>query len=143
MEIMNTLLFKIYCTNYINTHYSCLIMQTKIIFLILLLTVLSACSAETQPQIKENKGVSAGGENAYVRINNFKFVPKELHVKTGTTVTWKNDDSAPHNVVSSDGTLQSPNLQKGDSWSHTFNEKGEFNYICSIHPVMQGKVIVN
>ncbi|WP_232216907.1 plastocyanin/azurin family copper-binding protein [Methanohalobium evestigatum] len=36
----------------------------------------------------------------------------------------------------------SPNLQQGDSFSHTFDEEGTYDYICTIHPYMEGAVTV-
>ena len=58
-----------------------------------------------------------------VTIQGFKFSPSTLTIKVGSTVTWTNMDSAPHNVKSSDGTLDSPDLSRGQSWSFTFTEQ--------------------
>lgn len=85
-----------------------------------------------QPQI--NVGVNT------VIIKNFAFSPGTLTVKQGTKVTWTNQDSAPHKIKSD--TFNSSNLNNGDAFSYTFNSKGSFDYICSIHPSMSGKIIV-
>ncbi len=77
-----------------------------------------------------------------VQIQGFKFLPQELKIKAGTKVTWINMDSAPHNVRSSDKILNSPDLSEGDSWPYTFIKPGVYNYICSIHPSMKAKIIV-
>jgi hypothetical protein len=64
-------------------------------------------------------------------------------VPAATTVTWTNQDTAPHTVTSEgSGPLDSPNLQKGDSWSFTFTTPGTYAYYCAVHPDMKGPVTV-
>jgi plastocyanin len=75
-----------------------------------------------------------------VNIQNFAFSPATLTVKKGTAVTWTNSDSAPHQIKSD--TFNSGQLSKGQSFSFTFNDTGTFDYSCSIHPSMTGKIIV-
>jgi amicyanin len=77
---------------------------------------------------------------ATVSISDFDFNPANTRVLAGSTVTWTNNDSAPHNVVG--GPLHSPTLSRGQSWSYTFSAPGTYSYICSIHPEMRGSVIV-
>ncbi|MFA6503459.1 MAG: cupredoxin domain-containing protein [Patescibacteria group bacterium] len=68
------------------------------------------------------------------------FVPSSMTVKKGTTVTWTNQDSATHSVKS-DG-FQSENLSYNQSYSHTFNATGSFQYNCGLHPSMVGTINV-
>ena len=75
-----------------------------------------------------------------VQLVNFSFNPKILRVKVGDTVRWENQDSALHDVVSD--TFSSSPFPKGDTFSYTFNQAGEFSYLCSLHPIMTGKIIV-
>jgi len=79
---------------------------------------------------------------AVVKIQGFAFSPAETSVKQGGTVVWVNEDSVPHTVTG--GTVfSSPTLAKGENYSHTFTEPpGEYDYSCSIHPSMHGKIIV-
>lgn len=80
-----------------------------------------------------------------VSIDNFIFGSgTPLTVPRGTKVTWTNKDDDPHTVTSdSDPKLfKSPALDTDESFSFTFNEAGTFRYFCSIHPRMQGTVIV-
>jgi plastocyanin len=77
-----------------------------------------------------------------VQIDNFSFTPKEITVAKGTTVTWINHDDVPHTVVSAGGPFRSKALDTDESYSYTFKDEGNFNYFCSVHPVMTGKVIV-
>ncbi|MFQ5886404.1 MAG: plastocyanin/azurin family copper-binding protein, partial [Anaerolineae bacterium] len=37
---------------------------------------------------------------------------------------------------------ESPRLNKGDSWSYTFDVAGTFDYICGLHPSMKGQIII-
>ncbi len=83
----------------------------------------------------------AAGAGA-VTIKDFAFDPGDLTVAKGTTVTWKNDDSATHRIKSGDGSFDSKDLKNGDSFEHTFDTAGSFDYICGIHPSMKGKITV-
>ncbi|HVT63718.1 MAG TPA: cupredoxin family copper-binding protein [Mycobacteriales bacterium] len=79
-----------------------------------------------------------------VTISGFAFHPSTLTVKAGTKVTFVQQDAVPHDVAGS-GTsafIHSPTLMKGQSYTVTFSKPGTYNYICSIHPRMQAKVIV-
>lgn len=88
-------------------------------------------STQTQPQTYS------------VEIKNFAFAPSTLNVKVGDTVTWTNMDSASHTVTSdSGGELASSSLSRGGTYSHTFTQAGTFEYHCSFHSGMSGKVIV-
>jgi amicyanin len=78
-----------------------------------------------------------------VRIDNFAFAPANIVVDAGTTVTWTNYDSVGHTVTSDDGDeLDSPLFGKNKTFSHTFDEPGEYAYHCAPHPYMKGLVTV-
>jgi amicyanin len=85
-------------------------------------------------------GISSAS-TVHVSISNFQFQPSEVTIHKGDTVTWTNMDSVAHDVKFKDS--ESPNLNKGASYSQTFDDTGTFGYICDIHPYMKGKVIVN
>jgi len=80
-----------------------------------------------------------------VKIENFAFSPAELTIKAGSKVTWTNFDSTPHAIVSDsggDGGIGSGMLEKGVAYGFVFEQPGVYNYHCSIHTSMRGKVIV-
>jgi plastocyanin len=79
---------------------------------------------------------------AAVQIDNFHYTPPTLVVAPGTTVTWKNDDDSPHSVREKDGKFKSAALDTDDTFSQTFATPGEYEYFCSIHPYMTGKIVV-
>ena len=74
-------------------------------------------------------------------IDNFTFTPQKLTVKVGDTVTWTNGDDIPHTVTST-GHFRSKALDTGDKFTYTFTTPGTFQYFCSLHPQMQGSVVV-
>ncbi|QPF86924.1 cupredoxin family copper-binding protein [Bradyrhizobium genosp. L] len=76
-----------------------------------------------------------------VHIDNFVFVPAQLEVKPGTTVTWTNRDDIPHTVVCA-GKFRSKTMDTDGSFSFTFTEAGEYKYFCSLHPHMTGSIKV-
>jgi amicyanin len=77
-----------------------------------------------------------------VQIDNFSFTPPTLTVHPGTTVTWVNKDDVPHTVTSTDKKFQSRALDTDERFSFTFPAAGTYDYFCSVHPHMTGKVIV-
>jgi len=116
--------------------------MNKTVIVILLTLIIIGCTSQQATTSEDKKGVSAGGDEANVRIKGLKFVPQNLNVKVGTTVTWRNEDHVPHNIESSDGTLQSPNLEQGETWSFKFTQPGTYEYICGLHQSMKGSVKV-
>ncbi|MEZ0349633.1 cupredoxin family copper-binding protein [Mycobacterium sp. pR1184] len=85
---------------------------------------------------------SAPASGNQVTIDGFAFAPATLKVSVGTTVTWINRDEEPHTVAASDGSFHSPGMGTGASFTHTFSTAGTFDYVCSIHPMMHGTVVV-
>jgi plastocyanin len=77
-----------------------------------------------------------------VNIDNFAFTPKELTVKAGTTIAFRNRDDIPHSVVGSEGEFHSKALDTDDSFSFTFAKAGTYGYSCGLHPRMQGRIVV-
>ena len=79
---------------------------------------------------------------AEVKIDNFVFGPAAITVPVGTTVTWINRDDIPHTAVSTDKMFKSKVLDTDEKFSFTFSKPGTYEYFCSIHPKMTGKVLV-
>jgi plastocyanin len=79
-----------------------------------------------------------------VKIENFSFLPKELDIAVGTTVTWQNADDVPHTATSKDDpqVFDSGPLDTDDKFSFTFNKPGKYTYYCKVHPHMTGVVVV-
>jgi plastocyanin len=79
-----------------------------------------------------------------VKIENFAFLPKELDIAVGTTVTWQNADDVPHTATSKDDpqVFDSGPLDTDDKFAFTFSKPGRYAYYCKVHPHMQGVVVV-
>jgi plastocyanin len=87
--------------------------------------------------------VAATSGTGDVSIANFAFTPKIVKVSAGSKVTWRNDDDVPHKIQSSDNRFRgSPLLDTKGVYAVDFKESGEFPYFCSLHPTMQGKIVV-
>ena len=77
-----------------------------------------------------------------VAIKDFHFLPQEVDIALGDTVTWTNNDAVTHTVTADDHTLfDSGNLLTGESFSHTFTTVASVPYYCTIHPYMTGTVM--
>ena len=87
----------------------------------------------------------AQGKTMTVNIKNFAFNPPNITVAPGTTVTWVNNDQAPHTTTATNpaGVFDSGTLQPGQSYSFTFNKPGTYAYHCAIHPYMTGAITVS
>ncbi|TBR25810.1 MAG: hypothetical protein EPO63_01255 [Candidatus Nitrosotenuis sp.] len=73
------------------------------------------------------------------------YIPNDVQVKVGGTVTWKNADTAAHTVTSgkdatSDGLFDSGMVMVGKTFSYKFDKAGTYDYYCMVHPWMTGKV---
>ncbi|MFA6306546.1 MAG: cupredoxin family copper-binding protein [Patescibacteria group bacterium] len=94
----------------------------------------------TAPAPTTTEPSAAQGNINAVNIENFSFTPGALNVKKGESVTWANNDPEPHAIKSAG--FSSEILNKGQSFSFTFNQTGTFKYFCSLHPSMTGEIIV-
>ncbi|MGI8483484.1 MAG: ScyD/ScyE family protein [Thermomicrobiales bacterium] len=99
------------------------------------------------PVAPENgAGTPAPAENPTsglsVEIVNFAFTPDTLQVATGAKVTWTNNDTSAHTVTAKDGSFDSGNLNPGESFSFTFTQAGNFDYVCNYHPNMTATIVV-
>ncbi|RXJ49964.1 plastocyanin/azurin family copper-binding protein [Gelidibacter gilvus] len=75
-------------------------------------------------------------------IKNMVFTPSELHVRKGETVLWINNDIVAHNVTDfPEDKWTSGTLARHGAWEMKIDET--FDYYCSIHPTMKGKIIVD
>lgn len=105
---------------------------------------LIGCSKGSSGYSNNTNNNNSGGNNtsSSVSINNMKFDASDITIKAGTTVTWTNNDSAPHTVTANDGTFDSGNMNYGAKFSYTFSKAGTYKYRCTYHPAMTGTVTV-
>jgi plastocyanin len=94
----------------------------------------------TAPTNTPTTGPTSNGNS--VTIMNFAFSPATLTVKTGTKVTWMNNDTVTHTVTADQAAFDSGDLSPGNSFSFTFTKTGTFSYHCNIHHNMMATIIV-
>jgi plastocyanin len=116
----------------------------------------SATATPTEPVLMEESEVAMSAEVSVPSGTSVPgceetdecFVPSTVTIGVGGTVTWSNDDTAAHTVTSGsaetgpDGTFDSSIFMAGKTFEHTFDEAGEYDYFCIVHPWMTGQVIV-
>lgn len=71
-----------------------------------------------------------------------KFVPERLEVAAGDRITWVNRDFVPHTVTAKAAKVESGDLAQNARWTWTARGQGEIPYICRLHPVMKGTIVV-
>jgi plastocyanin len=108
--------------------------------------VLTAAARVGSPGLQQSSG-NAPPNVVKVAIRSYAFDPPTVTVHAGDTVEWKNYDSVDHTVTEEGGgsqkpTLDSGNIQEGKSWTYVAGKKGTYNYQCTVHPYMKGKLIV-
>ncbi len=86
--------------------------------------------------------VISGASQVTVEIINFDFFPRDLTVRQGSTVTWVNSDSAPHDATDAGGSWGTGTLSPGDDAALTFDSPGNYQYLCTIHPNMKATLNV-
>ncbi|MBA3757956.1 cupredoxin domain-containing protein [Candidatus Saccharibacteria bacterium] len=95
---------------------------------------------------KQSNSSEASAEPNTVPIKNIDYTVKKLTIKKGTTVTWRNDDTAQHDVIFDDSSMSEANspslLSKGQKHQFTFTKVGTFKYHCTPHPFMQAEIEV-
>ncbi|HTN80448.1 MAG TPA: cupredoxin domain-containing protein [Acidimicrobiales bacterium] len=103
----------------------------------------AATTAVAQSTTTTTTIATASGQATIVAID-FSFKPQKIEVTAGTKVTWTNNDSTTHQIVSKgdpfpgDGTID-PN----ESYSVTFDTPGTYEYFCGIHNSMTGSIVVS
>ena len=78
-----------------------------------------------------------------VTIEGTSFQPERLTVAAGDTVVWVNKDPFPHTATSPSGAFDSRTIAPDRSWQRKFGKKGDFRYLCTLHPTMKGLVSVD
>jgi len=98
---------------------------------------------ECQPGNKNSNANTPGAVGPIeIKIANFAFDRNELTLRVGANVSFVNYDSVSHQIASDSTNLNSGVLQQGQAFSTKFDQAGTYNYHCSIHPSMTGKIII-
>lgn len=118
----------------------------------LALVTIGATGAWAQDKITvtSEKPVAAAdvpADAVVVGIEKMKYLTPEVTIKAGETVYWVNGEVMPHNVAFKKGIVgedafRGEMMTKDQAYAITFNEAGSYDYFCTPHPFMRGKVIV-
>jgi len=83
-------------------------------------------------------------DEVMIHVGHNKLDPAAVTIQAGDTVVFHNLDQMPggHTVVSDDGELSSPPLDKDAQWSHTFDEPGTYAFHIKEHPGAKATVVV-
>src|SRR4029453_16374149 len=77
-------------------------------------------------------------------IQDYSFSPPSVTVAPGATVCWTNNGDFPHTATSSPaGGFDTGTLGYGQSARVQFPTAGTYDYLCTIHPFMTGRVGVS
>jgi len=87
----------------------------------------------------------SGTDAVMVGMEEIEYVPKEVKVKKGGTITWTNSDSVTHTVTKNGGPgpeFDSGNMEVDATFEQKFTMAGTIDYVCTIHPSQTGKITV-
>jgi plastocyanin len=137
----------------------------RVITLVLMATVLAACSSASGSSGSADAGqpttMKGAAAAAIVKVQTFQFTPHTLRVPTETTVEWSNDDEIAHTATSGkprgqgvpgvsqdrvadpDGLFDEQLDGAGSTASFQFREAGTYPYFCRIHAGMSGVIVVS
>lgn len=66
----------------------------------------------------------------------------KLTIAVGQSVNWVNDDGAPHGIAFKDNAPGMDLMLPGKGFMRSFAKPGVYDYACSVHPYMTGRVTV-
>lgn len=117
-------------------------------FLVLMILISNAHPLDSQKDAKVDIVMTPQSSRPGCDKNDSCFVPSTLTITHGQSVTWENQDSGFHTVTSGtyenpDGLFDSGHIDPDNSFTYTFKNAGTFDFFCSLHPWMYGKIIVN
>lgn len=120
-----------------------IVVGTGAIFALLIAIYLGAARLYSQARVQAAQQAPVVTDVTRVSLTNYTFSPPNIRVVKGTSVTWVNKDTAPHNIVFDNHMAQSDILPAhSGNYSYTFLTPGTYPYHCGLHPEMVGKVIV-
>lgn len=84
----------------------------------------------------------ASAADHVVTIKGFAFEPANLTIAAGDSVTFINEDNAPHTATANNGAFDTGRLGNGGQSKLTFTSAGAFDYFCAVHPNMTASIVV-
>lgn len=103
---------------------------------VLTLAALAGCGEAANDRPRAS--APAGGPTVTLLATSFS--PPTTKVGVGDTVTWVWDGGVQHDVVFDDGSSSA--RQRNGTWQRAFDRPGTYDYVCTLHPNMTGRVVV-
>jgi len=106
-------------------------------------TTSTASNAPATGDAPSTSAPAGKGGAVEIGMKGLQFEPKDVTVKVGSTVTWKNLEDIPHNVVAEEGAdFESDTFGKDGTYEFKAEKAGSVKYVCTIHPGMEGTLTV-
>ena len=108
-------------------------------------TVISSVYAQSTSSGPRTWHVLVGGQSKDQAIQAEGYYPRVITIDAGDTVVWINKDPFPHTVTSSGATnhaFDSGEIAPNRSWKLMVRDKGQFSYVCTLHPTMKASLVV-
>src|SRR3954452_11786082 len=81
------------------------------------------------------------GANDVIGMKSLHFKPDHVQVEVGQKITWRNDESVPHDVQADSGAdFASKTFGKDGTFAFTPTKAGTIKYECTLHPGMDGTI---
>ncbi len=117
------------------------VLGIRVYLLFPILLLFSCSSPNNKSQADQSETKESVHQIDTVTINMMKFNPEVLDVNKGDTVIWINKGLVAHTVKSyQDNKFYSDTLQPGQMWKWIMTDSAA--YYCTIHPTMQGKLVI-
>jgi plastocyanin len=111
-----------------------------LVAIVVVAVALAACGSDGSSVDDDPIVESTNLENRVSVVDN-DFEPRRLRVPVGASVTWSFDGDLPHNVTAEDGEFESDTDTSGE-FTWTFDAAGDYAYTCTVHPGMDGEILV-
>jgi plastocyanin len=89
------------------------------------------------------RGEAASTQTHTVTIEGLRFNPQTLLVHPGDRVVWINKDLFQHTATAVSKVFDSHSIAPNASWTYVARRRGEYDYTCTFHPTMKGKLTVH
>lgn len=87
-------------------------------------------------------GAAAQAETHTVVIEAMRYEPEVIEVRAGDTVVWQNRDPFPHTATAAGRRFDSGEIGPQRAWKFKARSRGEFAYVCTLHPTMKARLVV-
>jgi plastocyanin len=124
-------------------------MRPTVLLAVLSLAGIAACGGSHAPKPGGGSGTTIGPADAQTFTmhgnDDDQFVPQTLTARVGRLTLTLRNGGVPHNLTFRDPALHGIGVVSGDqskSATLTFDKPGTYAFVCTIHPGMNGKVVV-